>query len=109
MNTTPTLTQQLADYKAGFIQRVAPERVTMMEGATGDLWATGIETRALQVGNDVPVLNGNGRSVLPLPATCVIGRDGRIVFAHVESDYRERAEPADVLAAVARQTGAHFV
>lgn len=215
MNTT--LTQQLAEQKAGFIQRAAPDRVAMMEQATADLKATGIETSALQVGDhapnitlpdamgqavslgqlwqqgplvlvfyrggwcpycnlelrawqqhldtlrqygarlvavspqtpdnslstaekndlafpvlsdsslaaaegfgiafqmplslielygkfghDLPVLNGNGRWVLPLPATYVIDTEGRIVFAHIEADYRERAEPASVLAAVAQ-------
>jgi peroxiredoxin len=54
------------------------------------------------VGNDLPMLNGNGRWVLPVPATYVIDRDGHVVFAHVEADYRERAEPTDVLRAVAR-------
>ncbi len=217
MNNPLSLLQQLTDYKAAFIQRAAPERVTMMEAATADLRATGIEISALQVGdlapeitlpdatgqavrladlwqhgplvvifyrggwcpycnlelrawqqqlepltslgarlvavspqtpdnslstaeknelaytvlsdsslagaqgfgiafempqalielyrgvgNDLPVLNGNGQWVLPLPATYVIGRDGRIVFAHVEADYRARAEPADVLAAIAQ-------
>ena len=48
-------------------------------------------------GNDLSVVNGNGRWVLPLPATYVIGRDGKIIYAHVEADYRVRAEPADVL------------
>jgi peroxiredoxin len=40
-------------------------------------------------------------------ATYVISRDGRIFFAHIEADYRERAEPADVVAAVepARDAG----
>lgn len=52
-------------------------------------------------GNDLAVLNGNGRWVLPVPATYVIDRDGRITFAHVEVDYRERAEPSDVLAVMA--------
>ena len=212
MSTITPLAQQLADYKAGFLQRAAPERVAMMAGATADLKATGIESRALQVGdgapdvtlpdalgrpvrlaelwqrgplvlifyrggwcpycnlelrawqqhrdalaalgaslvaispqtpdnslstaekselaypvlsdsalsaangfgvafempqslidlyckggNDLSVLNGNGKWVLPLPATYVIGRDGRIAFAHVDADYRERAEPGDVL------------
>lgn len=216
MNET-TLAQQLADYKAGFIQRVPTERVAMMESATADLKKTGIETHALQVGNhvpdlalpdatgravrlsdiwakgplvlifyrggwcpycnlelrawqqhleklgelggrlvavspqtpdnslstaeknqlaypvlsdsdlsaaqafgvafelpktlvdlygsvgnDLPVLNGNGRWVLPLPATYVIGRDGRIIHAHIEADYRERAEPAEVISAICR-------
>ena len=216
MEHNPTLGEQLAAYKAGFKQRAAPERVAMMEAATADLRATGIEAHALQVGslapdltlpdalnrpvrlstlwakgplvlvfyrggwcpycnlelrawqqqlpelqrlgaqlaavspqtpdnslstaeknelafavlsdsslqaatafgvafemppalialysqggNDLAVLNGNGRWVLPVPATYVIGRDGRICFAHVDADYRARAEPRDVLAAVA--------
>jgi peroxiredoxin len=52
------------------------------------------------VGNDLPVLNGNGQWALPIPATYVVRRDGSIAFAHVEADYRERAEPDDVLAIV---------
>jgi peroxiredoxin len=216
MEQHKTLADQLADYKAGFKQRVAPERVAMMEAATADLRASGIEARAVQVGarapdvtlpdtmnrpvrlsdlwrrgplvlvfyrggwcpycnlelrawsehlpslrhmgsqlvavspqtpdnslstaqknelaypvlsdselqaseafgvafelppqlielyarvgNDLPVLNGNGRWVLPVPATYVIDRDGRVAFAHIEVDYRERAEPKFVLDAVA--------
>ena len=212
MTTIAPLAQQLADYKAGFLQRAAPERVAMMAGATAGLKATGIESHALQVGdaapdvtlpdalgrpvrlaelwqrgplvlifyrggwcpycnlelrawqkhldalairgaslvavspqtpdnslstaeknelaypvlsdsaltaangfgvafempqslidlyrnvgNDLPLLNGNGRWVLPVSATYVIGRNGRIAFAHIEADYRERAEPTDVL------------
>lgn len=217
MEQITSLSAQLAEFKAGFKQRVAPERVAMMENATAELRATGIESQALQVGarapdltlpdalnqpvrlralwqhgplvlifyrggwcpycnlelrawqqhlpalkhlgaqlvavspqtpdsslstaeknelafpvlsdsalqaasafgvafemppelielysrvgNDLPVLNGNGRWVLPVPATYVIDRDGRIAYAHVEADYRERAEPADVLAALAQ-------
>jgi peroxiredoxin len=55
-----------------------------------------------RVGNDLPMINGNGEWVLPLPATYVIGRDGRMAFAHIDADYRERAEPAEVLAVVDR-------
>jgi peroxiredoxin len=49
------------------------------------------------VGNNLPELNGNGQWVLPMPATFVIDKSGVIQFAHVEADYRERAEPGDVL------------
>jgi peroxiredoxin len=56
------------------------------------------------VGNNLPELNGNSNGnsewVLPVPATFVIDQNGTIQFAHVEVDYRERAEPADVLAAI---------
>lgn len=53
-----------------------------------------------KAGHDLPVINGNGAWALPLPATYVIDADGRIAFAHVQADYRTRAEPAEVLAAV---------
>ena len=211
-----SLSEQLAAYKAGYLQRAAPERVAIMEAATADLRATGIESQALQVGarapdltlpdalgqpvrlsslwqrgplvlvfyrggwcpycnlelrawqqqlgalknldaqlvavspqtpdnslstaeknalafpvlsdsalqaatafgvafemppelvevysrggNDLPLLNGNGRWVLPVPATYVVDQNGSIAFAHIEADYRERAEPRDVLAAIA--------
>lgn len=224
MQRITSLADQLAEFKVGFKQRAAPERVAMMEAATADLRATGIESRALQrgdkapdltlpdalnqpvrlstlwqqgplvlifyrggwcpycnlelrawqqrlptlqhmgaqlvavspqtpdnslstaqknelafpvlsdsalqaasafgvafemppelielysrVGNDLPVLNGNGRWVLPVPATYLIDRDGRIAFAQVDADYRERAEPEEVLAAVAALRDASLI
>jgi len=41
-----------------------------------------------------------------LPATYVIRRDGRVLYAHIEADYRERAEPSEVIAAI-RQANNH--
>jgi peroxiredoxin len=52
------------------------------------------------VGTDIPVLNGNGQWVLPVPATYVIDSAGAIRLAWVEEDVRERAQPRDVIAAV---------
>ena len=54
-----------------------------------------------EVGIDVPAINANGKWMLPLPATYVIDRGGRIVFAQVDADYRERAEPSQVLRIIA--------
>lgn len=51
-----------------------------------------------EAGHDLAATNGNGQWALPVPATYVVGTDGRIVYAHVDADYRHRAEPADVLA-----------
>jgi peroxiredoxin len=39
---------------------------------------------------------------LPLPATFVIGSDGKIVFAEAHADFRVRPEPAEVLQALDR-------
>ena len=52
------------------------------------------------MGTDIPVLNGNDQWVLPIPATYLIDRTGRIRFAHVETDYRERLDPQGVIAIV---------
>ncbi|KIQ26128.1 alkyl hydroperoxide reductase [Variovorax paradoxus] len=54
------------------------------------------------VGTDIPVLNGNGLWVLPVPATYVIDEEGRIRFAHIEEDIRRRAEPLEVLGVIAQ-------
>lgn len=51
-------------------------------------------------GTRVPLVNDNGRWAVPVPATFVIDRDGVVVYAHVDADFRVRAEPADVLRAV---------
>jgi peroxiredoxin len=44
--------------------------------------------------------NGNDTMELPLSATYVIDRGGRITYAFLDADYKKRAEPADVVAAV---------
>lgn len=57
-------------------------------------------TEYRNMGIDVGISNGSAEWEIPLPATCVIGQDRTIVFAFVDVDYRKRAEPADVIAAV---------
>jgi peroxiredoxin len=52
------------------------------------------------VGHDLPTTNGNGQWVLPVPATYGIDRNGIVQVAHVDVDYRNRAEPADILARI---------
>ncbi len=41
--------------------------------------------------------NGVTTNELPVPATYVIGKDGVIKYAFVDTDYRRRAEPAEIL------------
>jgi len=55
-----------------------------------------------EIGTDIPVLNGNGLWVLPVPATYVIDTQGIIVYAEVEPDYRRRPNPADALRVLAK-------
>jgi peroxiredoxin len=53
-------------------------------------------------GHDLPAHNWDGRWSLPVPATYVLDRDGRIVLAFVDPDYRRRLEPAAAIAALRR-------
>ena len=52
-------------------------------------------------GIDVAAHNGNEKYELPMPATYVVDTDGIIRYAFVSEDYIERAEPSDILAAIA--------
>jgi peroxiredoxin len=58
------------------------------------------QLRALteSVGNDIGAHNGPAGWTLPAASTFVIDRDGVVRHAHVRGDWRERAEPADVVA-----------
>lgn len=53
-----------------------------------------------QWGMDVPAANGDDSWALPIPATYVVDRDGRIRAHYVNVDYTQRMEPADILDAL---------
>jgi peroxiredoxin len=50
-----------------------------------------------KAGHALPVRNGDGVWALPMPATFVIERGGRIAKAFVEPDYRKRLDPQHAL------------
>lgn len=52
--------------------------------------------RGLDLAN---INNGNG-SVLPIPATFILNAQGEVIWRFVDVDYRTRAEPADIIAAL---------
>jgi peroxiredoxin len=52
---------------------------------------------------NLPFINGENSWRLPIPATYVLGRDGRVVFAEAHADFRVRPEPQEVLAALFTQ------
>jgi peroxiredoxin len=56
----------------------------------------------LAAGNDLSNWNADGEWHLPIPATYVIGRDGRVKLAFVDPEYRNRLEPAEIIAALRR-------
>lgn len=52
-------------------------------------------------GVDLKAANGAATNVLPVPATYVIGRDGKIQYVFFDPDYRHRASVRAVAQALA--------
>ncbi|MDC0336547.1 AhpC/TSA family protein, partial [Pseudodesulfovibrio sp.] len=51
-------------------------------------------------GIDVPASNGDDTFKLPVPATYVIGQNGKVAHAFVEADYTKRLNPEDIITAL---------
>ncbi|WP_066218171.1 peroxiredoxin-like family protein [Formosa haliotis] len=51
-------------------------------------------------GLDLEQINNGNASMLPIPATFVLGRDGIVKWRYVDVDYRTRAEPSDIIEAL---------
>jgi len=49
-------------------------------------------------GHALPDKNGDDNWILPIPATYVVDRNGVIVLAFIDVDYRNRLEPAEIVA-----------
>lgn len=52
------------------------------------------------IGRTLPAYQGNDSWMLPIPATFVVGRDGRIKARFVDPDYRKRMAIDDLIAAL---------
>lgn len=51
-------------------------------------------------GAELPTINAAADWDIPVPATFIVDRSGRIAWAHVDSNYTIRAEPADIIRAL---------
>lgn len=60
------------------------------------------ELKAAMLSNSkaLPPINGDDSWELPVPATYVIAKDGRVTLASIEVDYRKRLEPRAILNAL---------
>ena len=68
----------------------------------GLVWSLPEELRAALRSNNkaLPGINGDDSWELPVPATFVIARDGRVALAAIDVDYRNRLEPDAILTAL---------
>ena len=100
---TPDHTLDTAQ-KSGLAFQVLSDVEGRLADALGIRFELSPAVKALyaKFGHDLPEHNGDGKWTLPIPATYVVDQGGRIAFAHVEPDYRLRADPGDVLAALAK-------
>jgi peroxiredoxin len=51
-----------------------------------------------ELGHALPDYNGTDDWLLPIPATFIIDRRGRIALAYINVDYTQRYEPTDAIA-----------
>jgi len=54
---------------------------------------------------NIPFVNGDKSWRLPIPATYVIAKDRKVLFAEAHADFRVRPEPGEALAAALVQHG----
>jgi peroxiredoxin len=67
------------------------------------IWIGGEVQRMMQdFGRRLPEYQGNDAWMLPIPATFVVGTDGRVVERFVDPDYRRRMDIDEMLAALRR-------
>lgn len=60
------------------------------------------DTKYKSYGIDLVKYNSTEKPELPISATYVIDKKGKIVYAYVEPDYKKRAEPEAIIAALAQ-------
>ncbi len=68
----------------------------------GLVWELSPEMQAVyeRLGHPLPRINGTNEWTLPVPAGFVVGRDGKVAYAHVDARLTRRLDPTAALAAV---------
>ncbi|RWO41302.1 MAG: AhpC/TSA family protein [Mesorhizobium sp.] len=66
------------------------------------IWVGAEMERLMGVGYDLPSYQGNSSWFLPIPATFIVGTDGRITERFVDPDYRRRMDIDDLIMALRR-------
>ena len=59
-----------------------------------------LEHMRVDRGLDLESVNNGNSSVLPIPATFVLDKQGKVTWRYVDVDYRTRSEPEDIINAL---------
>src|SRR5271170_6608271 len=88
--------------KNGLTFTVLSDPGNQVANAVGILTAPSDEVRAaqLELGLDLAVVNADGTTGLPMPATIILDDDHVVRWRDVHPDYSTRSEPAQILAAL---------
>jgi peroxiredoxin len=74
-------------------------RVSSSFGLTIEL-PEGLQEKYAAAGYSPPLRPGSKKSLVPIPATYVVDRCGRVVMATIDTDYRNRLDPVQLLSAL---------
>lgn len=102
------ISPQLPDNSLGTVEKnaltfdVLSDAGNTVARSYGLVYALPAELREALRSNDKALsrINGDESWELPVPATYVIGKDGRVLLASLHIDYRTRLEPEAILAAL---------
>jgi len=103
---TPDTGHHLADTKR--VQRLSYEILSDVDGAVGLLFGVLFRAPAAYrevlagYGIDLAERHGNEGGFIPLPATLVVDRGGIVRYAFIDIDFTRRAEPAEIVAVLAK-------
>jgi peroxiredoxin len=97
--------QQFAEKFKGESQARFPILTDMDNGYAFSLnlviWVgTEMQQMISSAGRDIPDYQGNSSWMLPIPATFVVGQDGKVKARFVDPDYRKRMAIEDMIAAL---------
>jgi peroxiredoxin len=56
-----------------------------------------LQKKYKEYGIDLTVANGNNEQLLPVPATYIIGKDGKVKYVQYDPDYKNRSNAKDIL------------
>lgn len=56
-----------------------------------------LQKKYKEYGIDLTVANGNDEQLLPVPATYIIGKDGKVKFVQYDPNYKNRSNAKDIL------------
>lgn len=59
--------------------------------------AKNLQEKYKKYGVDLAKANGNSSQILPVPATFIIGKNGKIKFLHYDPDYKNRSSAKEIL------------